>query len=119
MPGTRQHIPSLPWDQVFGIVLFVFLVFILADLLAGPNELESGLERARQGSGGGVIGTYLLVGMILLLGKAGTTVTLIGWALAAGMLTFRISLLSWLAGHSRYQSDMAAGSPPENQSISS
>ncbi len=97
VPGTRQHIPSLPWDQVFGIVLFVFLVFILADLLAGPNELESGLERARQGSGGGVIGTYLLVGMILLLGKAGTTVTLIGWALAAGMLTFRISLAE-LAG---------------------
>jgi len=97
VPGTRQHIPKPPLDQAFGIVLFVFLVFILADLMAGPIELESGLERARQGTGGGVIGTYLLVGMILLLGTAGATVTLIGWALAAGLLTFRISLAE-LAG---------------------
>ncbi|MBN1264843.1 MAG: DNA translocase FtsK 4TM domain-containing protein [Anaerolineales bacterium] len=105
IPDSRKRLPAVPPDQAVGLVLFTLLLFVAANLLQGLTEIETGLLAAQQGTGGGVIGTYMLAGLILALGKAGATVLLLGWVLAAVLLTFRISLVDaagWIAAGGRW-----------------
>jgi len=92
IPQTKKYIPSIPVEQTVGLVLSLFLLFLLANLVSGLTGIEAGMAAARLGDGGGAIGTYLLGGLVLLLGEAGAMVALAGLAIAAILLTFRISL---------------------------
>jgi len=105
IPGTREYLPEVPLDQALGLTLSTLFLFVLANLLQGLMDIDSGLQAARQGTGGGVIGAYLLGGLVFSLGTAGTTVLLIGWVVAAVLLTFRISLVDaarWIVSGVRW-----------------
>lgn len=85
-----DRLPSIEPEQILGGFLLYILLLVILHGLIGATDFEAGLERARLGQGGGLIGAAILSILIRGLGVGGTAVVLIAWFLIA--LTFSVGI---------------------------
>jgi S-DNA-T family DNA segregation ATPase FtsK/SpoIIIE len=78
----RDRLPHLEPEQLLGLFLLYLAFLPIFHALLGSGE---GMELARQGRGGGVVGHALLTLMLDSLGGGGTAILMLSW-LTLGML---------------------------------
>lgn len=93
----QERLPSLDQEQVIGLTLLFWLALTFLHALLGASTWEQGLEFARDGWGGGIIGAATVSLLIRSLGSAGTAVVLVAWTLIAVTFTVGISIPELLA----------------------
>ncbi len=86
----RDRLPSIEPEQLLGGFLLYTLLLVILQGLIGATDFEAGLEQARLGHGGGLIGAAILSVLIRGFGMGGTAVVLIAWFLIA--LTFSVGI---------------------------
>lgn len=94
-----ERLPRLSVERLTGIVLLLLnLLTILHGLIAGSPEAAQAAAQA--GKGGGYLGSLLLQGLLLSIGKAATAIVLLAWLMIALALTLDVSLqdmFEWFA----------------------
>ncbi|MGD2059015.1 MAG: DNA translocase FtsK 4TM domain-containing protein, partial [Anaerolineales bacterium] len=93
----QERLPSLDQEQVIGLLLLYWLALTSMHALLGAMTWEQGIEFARAGWGGGLIGAATFSLLIRSLGIAGSVVILIAWALIAVTFTAGISVPEFIA----------------------
>jgi S-DNA-T family DNA segregation ATPase FtsK/SpoIIIE len=89
---VQERLPSVDQEQVFGLLLLYWLALTSLHALLGATTWEEGLELARAGWGGGLIGAATFSVLIRGLGSAGSVVILLAWALIAVTFTAGMSV---------------------------
>jgi len=94
-----ERLPRLSTERLTGLALLLLnLLTILHDLIAASPEAARAAAQA--GQGGGYLGSFILQGLWLGVGKAASSVILLCWFLIALVLTLDISLqemFDWVA----------------------
>jgi S-DNA-T family DNA segregation ATPase FtsK/SpoIIIE len=85
----RDRLPQLEGEQLLGLFLLYLAFLPIFHALLGST---GGMDLARQGRGGGVIGHALLSLMMDSLGGAGTAILMIAWLTLGMVLTTQSSL---------------------------
>lgn len=88
----RDRLPRLEPEQLLGLFLLYLAFLPIFHALLGPEGSEAGMEFARQGRGGGVLGSALFSFMLDMLGGAGTAILVIAWLTLGLILTTQSSL---------------------------
>jgi S-DNA-T family DNA segregation ATPase FtsK/SpoIIIE len=89
--------PSLDEEQIIGLVLLYWLALAFLHALLGATTWEAGLQFARDGWGGGLVGAASYSLLVKGLGLAGSAVVMIAWALIAVTFTAGISVPELIA----------------------
>ncbi len=79
----EERVPVPEPEQLVGGVLLYAAALAGLQALTGAHSFAAGLETARLGAGGGVVGTAIWSLLVSALGQAGAVVVLIGWLLLA------------------------------------
>ncbi|MGA9533097.1 MAG: DNA translocase FtsK [Anaerolineales bacterium] len=82
----ETELPALDLSQLVGAGMAVLALLVLLQAVTGELTYEGGLQVARQGRGGGVIGAASLSLLLAGFGAAGVVILLLAWTLAAGAL---------------------------------
>ncbi len=86
-----ERLPRLSVERFTGIVLLLLnLPTMLHGLIAGSPEAAQAAAQA--GKGGGYLGSLILQGLLLGIGKAATVIVLLAWLMIALALTLDVSL---------------------------
>lgn len=89
---VEERLPSVDQEQVIGLLLLYWLALTSLHALLGATTWEEGLELARAGWGGGLIGAATFSVLIRSLGTAGSVVILLAWAIIAVTFTAGMSV---------------------------
>jgi S-DNA-T family DNA segregation ATPase FtsK/SpoIIIE len=92
-----DRLPHLEVEQIVGIGFLYLALLILMHVSIGAGEFAEGMEQARIGRGGGVIGAALLAFLLSTLGIGGTIVALVAWILLGVAFTAGLSIPDLLA----------------------
>jgi S-DNA-T family DNA segregation ATPase FtsK/SpoIIIE len=87
-----DRLPHLEAEQIVGIGFLYLALLILMHVSIGAGEFAEGMEQARIGRGGGVIGAALLAFLLSTLGIGGTIVALAAWILLGVAFTAGLSI---------------------------
>ncbi len=90
-----DRLPALSVGRIVGLILLFLDLIVLFHSLNGP--LETAVERARQGAGGGYLGALLQQMLVGAIGAAGTAVLLIAWLLIALAMSLDLSMQEMFA----------------------
>jgi S-DNA-T family DNA segregation ATPase FtsK/SpoIIIE len=93
----KDRLPAMEQEQFIGAALLFWLVLTCLHALLGATYWEQGLEFARAGWGGGLIGAATFAFLVRGLGLAGAVVVLIAWTLVAMTFTAGISVPELIA----------------------
>jgi S-DNA-T family DNA segregation ATPase FtsK/SpoIIIE len=93
----QERLPSLDQEQLFGLTLLYWLALTSLHALLGAATWEAGLEFAREGWGGGLVGAVTYSLLVRSLGFAGSAVVLVAWALIAVTFSAGISVPELIA----------------------
>lgn len=95
-----ERLPRFSVERWTGIALLLLnLLTILHGLISSSPEAAQAAAQA--GKGGGYLGSLLLQGLLLGVGKAATAIVLLAWLMVALALTLDVSvqdMFAWLAG---------------------
>jgi S-DNA-T family DNA segregation ATPase FtsK/SpoIIIE len=87
-----DRLPHIEVEQIVGIGFLYLALLILMHVSIGAGEFAEGMEQARIGRGGGVIGAALLAFLLSTLGIGGTIVALVAWILLGVAFTAGLSI---------------------------
>lgn len=90
-----DRLPALSIERIIGLILLFLDLVAVFHSLNGP--LETALDRAQQGIGGGYLGALLQQALVGAIGGAGTAVLLIAWLLIALALSLDLSMQEMFA----------------------
>jgi S-DNA-T family DNA segregation ATPase FtsK/SpoIIIE len=88
----KDRLPTLDQEQVIGLALLYWLALTFLHALLGAATWEAGLEFARDGWGGGLVGAATYSLLVRALGFAGSAVVLVAWTLIAVTFSAGISV---------------------------
>lgn len=97
----RDRLPRLEVEQVIGIALLYFATLVLLHAFLGVTDLAEGLEQARLGRGGGIIGAAILAFFNSAFGAGGTIVALAAWFVVGWIFTAGLSISELVSIFSR------------------
>jgi S-DNA-T family DNA segregation ATPase FtsK/SpoIIIE len=80
------------WRRGLGALILILVLLAGLNALGGATEVGAGLTLARQGGGGGYVGSLVLGGLVQAVGLAGAAVVLIGLAVAGVALVSGVSV---------------------------
>ncbi len=104
----EDRLPLPRVEQVVGGALLYFALLVILHAGTGAGDFAEGLDAARQGRGGGLVGAVLLALALDSFGAAGTVVVLAAWMLIG--LTFASGLsLGEMASLAAQALDRVAG----------
>jgi S-DNA-T family DNA segregation ATPase FtsK/SpoIIIE len=92
----ETELPSLDLGQLVGAGMAVLALLVLLQAVTGEMTYERGLQLARQGRGGGVVGAASLSLLLAGFGAAGVVILLLAWVVTAGALISGSGLLGLL-----------------------
>jgi S-DNA-T family DNA segregation ATPase FtsK/SpoIIIE len=98
LANFAERRPKIEPERMVGFVL-VFLALMAAfHGLTGVQDLDSGLQMAEEGRGGGVLGALLIAALLSALGGAGAAVALLAWILVGLTFSLGLTVSELLAG---------------------
>ena len=87
-----DKLPNIKAEQIIGVSLLYLAILVAAHGVLGVRTFQEGVELAKLGRGGGMVGATLLAALLKGLGGSGAFIFVLAWFFIGVLFTFGITL---------------------------